>query len=165
MPEEPTSPVSPLAPYPPLPPTEHRSRAPEFYGFVAWTSTSLLFVLFLLWALLPDECIVKLGVEWYPSREWALLVPSYAMLLVLLTYFTYFALAIADTPPFSDPSTVTDSKAHTPPPGAQNPYLAHARSDAIPESYDIPIGMVNRVVYGRRGQQSGPSPLNTAGRS
>ena len=64
----PTSPVSPLAPYPPLPPTEVRSRAPEFYGFVAWTSTYLLFVLYLLWALLPDEYIISLGITWYPNR-------------------------------------------------------------------------------------------------
>jgi hypothetical protein len=64
----PTSPVSPLAPYPPLQPTEARSRAPEFYGFVAWTSTYLLFCFFLLWALLPDAYIIWLGVSWYPNR-------------------------------------------------------------------------------------------------
>ena len=67
-PTSPTSPVSPLAPYPPLPPTEVRSRAPEFYGFVAWTSTYLLFCLYLLWALLPDEYIISLGITWYPNR-------------------------------------------------------------------------------------------------
>lgn len=66
--KEPTSPISPLAPYPPLPPTESRSRAPEFYGFVAWTSTYLLFCAYLLWALLPDKYIVWLGVTWYPNR-------------------------------------------------------------------------------------------------
>lgn len=64
----PTSPVSPLAPYPPLLPTESRSRAPEFYGFVAWASTYLLFVLYLAWALLPDRAILALGVSWYPNR-------------------------------------------------------------------------------------------------
>ncbi len=64
-----TTPTSPLAPFPPLPPPELRSRAPEFYGFVAWTSTSLLFVVYLLWAILPDEYIEWLGVAWYPSRR------------------------------------------------------------------------------------------------
>ena len=64
----PTSPVSPLAPYPPLPPTEVRSRAPEFYGFVAWTSTYLLFFFYLLWALLPDDYIIWFGITWYPNR-------------------------------------------------------------------------------------------------
>jgi hypothetical protein len=64
----PTSPTSPLAPFPPPLPTESRSRAPEFYGFVAWVVTYLLFVLYFLWAILPDEWIVWLGVSWYPNR-------------------------------------------------------------------------------------------------
>lgn len=46
----------------------HRSRAPEFYGFVAWTSTSLAFVIFVLWAILPDEQLRYLGITWYPNR-------------------------------------------------------------------------------------------------
>ncbi|THH32629.1 hypothetical protein EUX98_g1562 [Antrodiella citrinella] len=145
----PTSPVSPLAPYPPLP-TEVRSRAPEFYGFAAWSGTYLLFVIYLLWALLPDEYIVWLGVSWYPNRDWALLLPAYSVILVLLTYFTYFALAIAGTPSFSDMSTITDSRASLPAADEPNPYLLNACENAIPELYDIPIGLVNRVVYGRR---------------
>jgi len=156
--KDPTSPVTPLAPYPPLPPTESRSRAPEFYGFVAWTSTYLLFIVYLLWALLPDQYIVKLGVSWYPNREWALLLPAYSVVLVLLTYFTYFALALSGTPSFSDISTITDSRAHLPPSDGPNPYLAHARPHAIPEMYDIPIGMVNRVVYGTRRQAAERQP-------
>jgi hypothetical protein len=67
--EDPTSPLSPLAPYPPLPSPEYRNRAPEFYGFVAWTSTAFLYFVYLLWALLPDAYIEWLGIEWYPSRQ------------------------------------------------------------------------------------------------
>ncbi|KAI0346409.1 PIG-P-domain-containing protein [Trametopsis cervina] len=149
--QSPTSPVNPLAAYPPLPPTEIRSRAPEFYGFVAWSSTSLLFCFFLLWALLPDTYLIWLGVSWYPNREWAVLLPAYSVVVVLLTYCAYFALALAGTPSFSDVSTLTDSKAHLPDADASpNPYLAHARPNAIPAMYDIPIGLVNRVVYGVR---------------
>jgi len=66
--DEPTSPSSPLAQFPPLPPAESRSRAPEFYGFVAWAVTCLLFVLYFLWAILPEEWIIWLGVTWYPNR-------------------------------------------------------------------------------------------------
>lgn len=65
--KEPTSPTAPLAAFPPQP-EEYRSRAPEFYGFVAWSSTYLLFVLFILWGFLPDEWIVWSGVTWYPNR-------------------------------------------------------------------------------------------------
>jgi len=45
-----------------------KSRAPEFYGFVVWASTSLIFVLYILWALLPDSWIMALGINWYPNR-------------------------------------------------------------------------------------------------
>ena len=63
------SPRSPTAPHPwPPQAEEQRSRAPEFYGFVAWTSTYLLFVLYILWAVLPDAWIVWAGVTWYPNR-------------------------------------------------------------------------------------------------
>ncbi|EPS94066.1 hypothetical protein FOMPIDRAFT_1038936 [Fomitopsis schrenkii] len=148
--KEPTSPVSPLAQFPPLLPTESRSRAPEFYGFVAWTSTYLMFCVYVLWALLPDEYIIGLGITWYPNREWAILLPAYSIVLVLLTYFTYFALALSGTPPFSDISTITDSRAHLLPATGENLYLAHAKLNAIPEMCDIPIGLVNRVTYGRR---------------
>ncbi len=42
----------------------------------------------------------------------------------------------------------TDSKAYLPDADAPNPYFAHARPDAIPVMYDMPIGLVNRVLYG-----------------
>ncbi len=41
------------------------------------------------------------------DREWTLLIPSYTVILVLLTYFTYLALAIRATPSFSELSAVT----------------------------------------------------------
>ena len=72
--EEPTSPVAPLAPFPPVPPAASRTRAPEFYGFVAWTGTYLLFAAYLLWAVLPDAAIQALGVDWYPNRCVAIVV-------------------------------------------------------------------------------------------
>lgn len=34
-------------------------------------------------------------------------MPAYGMVLVLLTYFTYFALALAGTPAFADLRTIT----------------------------------------------------------
>ena len=50
------------------PPESSDSRAPEFYGFVAWTSTYFLFILYILWSVLPDEYIEWLGITWYPNR-------------------------------------------------------------------------------------------------
>ena len=119
-----SSPRSPTAPHRwPPESEERRSRAPEFYGFVAWTSTYLLFVLYILWAILPDQYIVRIGITWYPNRyvwlsffsvlkacltnyfkprEWAILFPSWTIIVVLLTYVVYFAIAIRATPSFDE---------------------------------------------------------------
>lgn len=91
--DEPTSPIHPIARFPPLILTsaeangatesetkqepvkrasrrlrESRGRAPEFYGFVAWLVTILVYLAYLLWTFLPDELIRILGIEWYPAR-------------------------------------------------------------------------------------------------
>ncbi|KAF8889585.1 PIG-P [Infundibulicybe gibba] len=137
---------------PPTPRTEYRSRAPEFYGFVAWTSTSIAFGLYLLWALLPDVYILYLGVSWYPSREWAILLPAYSVVIIMTTYFVYTALAFAGTPSFSDISAITDPRAQYPRPSPHEPnlYVDSTHSDAIPNLYDVPLGMVNRIIYSKK---------------
>ncbi|KAJ1311144.1 hypothetical protein OPQ81_009645 [Rhizoctonia solani] len=147
---EPTSPISPVAVYPPpvLPEDDHNSgTAAEFYGFVAWATTTILWFIYIFWALLPDSVIRGIGITWYPNREWALLIPSYAVFLVLLTYFTYFALAIYATPSYSEVKSITDEHAHYCPverTGASNSRVT------VPRVHDLPIGLVNRVLYGKR---------------
>ncbi|KAJ3827395.1 PIG-P-domain-containing protein [Lentinula raphanica] len=101
-----TSLDEPVAPAP----SEYHFQTPELHGLIAWTSSSFLFLVYILWALLPDECIVGAGVEgveWYPNREWSLLIPAWSMVMVLLTYFAYMALTIHCTPAFHDISAVT----------------------------------------------------------
>lgn len=43
--------------------------------------------------------------------------------------------------------TTIDDRVSLPPAGGEDPYIASAQADAIPELYDIPIGMVNSVLY------------------
>ncbi|CAE6402792.1 unnamed protein product [Rhizoctonia solani] len=149
---EPTSPISPVAVYPPPVSSEddHIPRtAAEFYGFVAWATTAILWFVYVSWVLLPDSVIRSMGITWYPNREWALLIPSYAVFLILLTYFTYFALAIYATPSFSEVKSITDEHAHYRPMGRTSP-IARDSGATVPQVHDLPIGLVNRVLYGRR---------------
>ncbi|KAF9449292.1 PIG-P-domain-containing protein [Macrolepiota fuliginosa MF-IS2] len=127
-----------------------KRRVPEFYGFVAWASTSVLFFAYVSWALLPDKWIVALGVEWYPNREWSLLIPAWSIIVILLTYITYWSLALLGTPRFSDLSAITDTFVQLPPLNhSQEIYIASTDPTSIPQLYDMPIGMVNRVLYHR----------------
>jgi len=75
-------------------------------------------------------------------------------------------MTIRGTPAFSDISTYTgwfpfcpisvffcygfhvaDSRGQYPDVSGPNPYLAYAQPNAVPEAYDLPIGLVNRVLY------------------
>lgn len=78
------------------------------------------------------------------------MLPAYSVMIVLLTYFTYFSLALANTPAFSDPMAFIDAKAHIPALDGPDPYRRSNDPNVVPESYDIPIGIVNRVLYGPR---------------
>ncbi|KZT61028.1 hypothetical protein CALCODRAFT_422638, partial [Calocera cornea HHB12733] len=95
-----------------------RTRAREVYGFVVYVGTLLLFALYLAWALTPDDCLASVGIAWYPNRracpsrsahtlEWAILVPAWSILVVLITYLTYLALALSATPAFTHMTTLT----------------------------------------------------------
>jgi hypothetical protein len=68
---EPTSPISPVAVYPPPTPPDDENAAgtaAEFYGFVAWATTAILWFVYIFWALLPDSVIRGMGITWYPNR-------------------------------------------------------------------------------------------------
>jgi len=60
-----------------------------------------------------------------------------------------FCPMTANSRPFFDRSFhIPDSRGQYPDVSGPSPYLVYARPDAIPEAYDIPIGLVNRVLYG-----------------
>ena len=89
------------------------------------------------------------------------------MVLVLLTYFTYFSLALFATPAFSDISTITGmSNSPLLSLSLSPPFRSTARSDSkgrvldpatfdfadegvATEMYDIPITLVNHALYDR----------------
>ncbi|KAF8307164.1 PIG-P-domain-containing protein [Clavulina sp. PMI_390] len=149
-----TSNTSPAEAQPPaVPPTDTfpATRAREFYGFVALVSTALLFIAYVLWGLLPGEWLWAAGIQWYPNREWAILLPAWSVMLILFAYFGYLALALYSTPSLSSLSCITDEYAWAPS-GEESAkfYEKFAALDTIPEIYDMPIGLVNRVLYHHR---------------
>lgn len=108
-------------------------------------------------------------------REWALIIPCWLMLVVLLTYFSYAGLTLFLTPGLSSINLITgkcllciapwdvfsDSGAddYSSPRTlamAPNPYYwKFVDPQAVPEAIDLPLDVVNAVLYPRRGVNSG----------
>ncbi|GEM07252.1 phosphatidylinositol N-acetylglucosaminyltransferase subunit P [Rhodotorula toruloides] len=150
-----------------FPPREPTDPAPtvESQGFVLYIGSHVAYCAYLVWAFLPEPWLEAIGIEWYPSRDWALLVPAWVVMLVAFVYVSYFFLNMHNTPRLNSLSLLDDSRAfvHPParPPALSNgaprpptPLWAHAvlaEEDAIPPLYDLPIEVVNRVLYGDEG--------------
>ncbi|PWN22152.1 CIA30-domain-containing protein, partial [Microstroma glucosiphilum] len=76
-------------------------------GFALYLFATLALVIWTLWALTPDAWLKALGIDWYPSREWAFILPSFSLVLVLFAYIAYLGLNIQMTPDLSDLRTMT----------------------------------------------------------
>ncbi|KAI5478022.1 phosphatidylinositol N-acetylglucosaminyltransferase subunit P [Pseudohyphozyma bogoriensis] len=79
----------------------------ESQGFVLYLGSLVSYIAFLVWSLLPDEWLEGMGVLWFPSREWALLVPAWTIMLAFFIYFSYIALNIFITPSLDSLHTLT----------------------------------------------------------
>ncbi|KAJ1327525.1 phosphatidylinositol N-acetylglucosaminyltransferase subunit P [Microdochium nivale] len=81
----------------------------EYYGFVLYLFSSLVFLVYLLWSYLPSPFLHALGIYYYPNRWWSLAIPSF---LVMLLVYIYVALAAYNTEiltlPMSSIETVVD---------------------------------------------------------
>ncbi|WVF70196.1 hypothetical protein IAT40_004984 [Kwoniella sp. CBS 6097] len=197
------SPISPWPPSPPTPPSESPNdddlpspsqwrssarpirrathlqahgngqdlpNAVDIYSSIAVLGTYALFGLYLVWAFSPAE---KWWVGWLPDRQWAIIVPCWIMVVVLLTYWSYAALVIYRTPSFDSSNCITDpfsnipehsddtkrpSTLHKENKGSKlqtEPYywrFAGAGQDGASEAeaVDLPIDLVGRVLYSNR---------------
>jgi phosphatidylinositol N-acetylglucosaminyltransferase subunit P len=94
---------------------EH-SPAPTFsrgvYGFVVYLLFSTLFVLYVLWAFIPDEIFEKIGITELPNKYFALFIPILILnATTLFAFLIYPSISFIMTPNIDSTSTITDSNA------------------------------------------------------
>lgn len=82
----------------------------EYYGFVLYLSSTVLFGLYLIWGLLGPEVLERyIGDLGYPVRWWALAIPAWSVVALM---YIYIALACYNTqiltPKLNDKRTISD---------------------------------------------------------
>jgi phosphatidylinositol N-acetylglucosaminyltransferase subunit P len=78
----------------PIPRASPKVPTYEYYGFTLYLTSSLAFIVYLLWSFLPSPFLHQLGIYYYPNRWWALAIPAWTVMLVL---YIYVALASYNT--------------------------------------------------------------------
>mmetsp|Transcript_20583 Transcript_20583/g.49126 ORF Transcript_20583/g.49126 Transcript_20583/m.49126 type:complete len:141 (-) Transcript_20583:276-698(-) len=124
----------------------HGAKAAEVYGIAGYLFSIIFYVLYLLWACTPDWVLHSISITYYPSRYWAIALPSYALSLLLYLIALYNAWNMVCTNPFESYYTFRDTISE--PPAAKEQALHGVRAQhSIPPAADIPITHVNRVLF------------------
>jgi phosphatidylinositol N-acetylglucosaminyltransferase subunit P len=121
--------------------TQSDHKFNDISGFVGFILTVLLYVVYLIWAFVPDSYLHRIGVTWLPSKFWTLAIPtwmyiSYIFFMLFPNLLVMFdEMAIDTRAGFEDEFTSLTQH-------IRNPY-----GGDVPLLVDIPIEDVNRIMY------------------
>ncbi|XP_062175140.1 phosphatidylinositol N-acetylglucosaminyltransferase subunit P [Alnus glutinosa] len=123
---------------------EHGPKPSEVYGFVGSITTVVATVIFLVWAYVPEAWLHYIGIFYYPSRYWALAVPAYFMVTVVLALGFYLGLNFMSTPSPTSLNTMFDEFSREP-----SSFLPSMDGDEQPIEpiSDIGLDRINDVMF------------------
>ena len=75
----------------------HGPKTSEVYGFVGSISIVVATVIFLIWGYVPDKFLESIGIYYYPSKYWAMAMPMYSMVTLLVALVFYIGLNFMST--------------------------------------------------------------------
>ncbi|KQK24195.1 hypothetical protein BRADI_1g78680v3 [Brachypodium distachyon] len=119
----------------------------EVYGFVGSITTVIATGVYLVWAYTPETCLHSMGITYYPTKYWALAVPTLAVVAVALSMLIYMGSNFLATPPPTSFSTIADdySRERT----VTNPITQQQEEAETPIEpiSDIGIHRINDVMF------------------
>ncbi|XP_050295071.1 phosphatidylinositol N-acetylglucosaminyltransferase subunit P-like isoform X1 [Anthonomus grandis grandis] len=79
------------------------------YGFVMFLSFRIFFIVYLIWALVPEQYFEFFGIDFLPQRHWAVSIPIYlGTVFVIFGFAIYPGLGLLITPDIDDMKTIMD---------------------------------------------------------
>ncbi|CAN6241412.1 unnamed protein product [Urochloa humidicola] len=125
---------------------DHGPKPSEVYGFVGSITTVIATAVYLAWAYTPEPALRSLGITYYPSKYWALAVPSFVIVAVALSMAIYMGLNFVATPPPTSFSTIFDENSRER--MTFSPAMEEERP--IEPISDISIDQINNLMFADR---------------
>lgn len=126
------------------------AKPTEVYGFVGAISTLVGFMVFMIWAYLPEPWLHTMGITYYPNRYWAMAIPAYVMIAIFFVVTFYTSLNYMATPPPYSLNTLFDEYTRSPITGTSGSQFLHESDRPIDSISDLPITTVNALVFGTK---------------
>eukprot|EP01054_Gregarina_sp_Poly1_P006695 Gregarina_sp_Poly_1__6694@NODE_35_length_18769_cov_73_980644_g30_i0_p14_GENE_NODE_35_length_18769_cov_73_980644_g30_i0NODE_35_length_18769_cov_73_980644_g30_i0_p14_ORF_typecomplete_len148_score8_35PIGP/PF08510_12/2_8e24DUF3302/PF11742_8/0_0014DUF3302/PF11742_8/6_2e03DUF3302/PF11742_8/1_3e04DPM2/PF07297_12/0_005MBOAT/PF03062_19/0_026CCSMST1/PF15013_6/0_053CCSMST1/PF15013_6/6_6e03_NODE_35_length_18769_cov_73_980644_g30_i040434486 len=113
----------------------------EVYGFVSFLLSHVVFVIYLIWALIPDDVLQNYGITHYPTKYWAVAIPAWAWVLFPNYFCSSFAvIAFSKIPEPSSPMNFQDSHS------IRHPVMDSVKG-ALPPLSDIPLAVAQQLLH------------------
>ncbi|KAE8896487.1 hypothetical protein PF005_g3381 [Phytophthora fragariae] len=116
----------------------------ELFGFGGWLASALCYVLFLVWAYVPEATLEAYGFTYFPSKHWAVAVPAMIVVTYLFSLVLYKAVNLLSTPALGSYATILDTHTVPLPEGTS---CFEDDTEATPGIGDISIFEVNRHLF------------------
>lgn len=123
---------------------DHGPKPSEVYGFVGSITIIIATVIFLVWAYVPEPWLHAVGIFYYPSRYWALAIPTYILVIIVLAVGFYLGLNFMSTPPPTSSNSIFDEFSREP-----SSFLPREKGEDQPIEpiSDISIDKINFLMF------------------
>ncbi|KAL3632414.1 hypothetical protein CASFOL_025398 [Castilleja foliolosa] len=123
----------------------HGPKLSEVYGFVGSITTVVATVVFFIWAYVPDDWLHSIGIYYYPSRYWALAMPTYLVVTIVLAITFYIGMNFMATPPPTSLNSMFDEFSREPGSDITSRYDDDDDDDDDDEDDEHPIEPISDI--------------------
>jgi phosphatidylinositol glycan class P protein len=80
----------------------------ELYGFFSWNLSAVVFILYMIWAFVPDSILNDFGIYYIPHKYYAIALPLWIAVTVFSLLFLYVTICMYSTPDIESYATLQD---------------------------------------------------------
>lgn len=120
------------------------ANSAEVFGFVGYLTTIVAYIIYIIWAFVPSDVLRCIGVTYYPSKEWAIIVPTWLCMAVVFSYWVYESLNMKSVPSRSSMETIQDKHTKT---ASPRDACFPGMPGNVPPLVDIPADITSRLLF------------------